>query len=316
MSRPTDITILTDSRYVAPEKIDPYVKNILFEENLVQTSLEEKGLLVRRLNWDHPHMDWTTTRYILFRSTWDYFERFPEFLKWLEAVNPQTSMINPYEIIRWNLDKHYLEDLRKQGIRIPPTRFIEKGEDGSLGEIIAGTGWKEIILKPVVSGAARHTYRFSPGDAERFEGIFHTLIAQESLMVQEFQHRVITHGEVAFMLLGGAFTHAVIKKARKGDFRVQDDFGGTVERYVPSRDEIAFAEKVVSVCDPLPLYARVDAIWDNQDQMAVTELELIEPELWFRFHPQAARTLADLVVNHMEQNTHSSSDDHAGSKEI
>ncbi len=72
-------------------------------------------------------------------------------------------MINPYEIITWNLDKHYLLDLAAAGISIPPTLFLEKGETGSLAEKVATRDWKEIILKPVVSGAARHTYRFLPG---------------------------------------------------------------------------------------------------------------------------------------------------------
>jgi hypothetical protein len=77
---------------------------------------------------------------------------------------------------------------------------------------------------------------------------------------------------------------------------VQDDFGGTVQPYQPTAEEIAFAEKVFAVCDPMPLYGRVDFVTDNEGQLAVVELEIIEPELWFRHHPPAAEVLADVLL--------------------
>ena len=45
----------------------------------------------------------------------------------------------------------------------------------------------------------------------------------------------------------------------------------------------------------LPIYARVDIFTDNNDELAVSEVELIEPELWFRNNPTAARILAQAV---------------------
>jgi hypothetical protein len=100
------------------------------------------------------------------------------------------------------------------------------------------------------------------------------------------------------VVIGGHFTHAMLKKARTGDFRVQDDFGGTLHPYVASQPEITFAEEVVSHCRQQPYYARVDAIWDNQNLLAISELELIEPELWFRFNPAAADRLADTFISY------------------
>lgn len=300
MSQPTDITILTDARYVNPERGDPYVENILLEESLVQQALEKHGLRVIRMNWDHPGMDWGSTRFVLFRSTWDYFDRFPEFRKWLERVKHQTRMINPYELIRWNLDKHYLGDLQRKEIPIPPTQFIEKGTESTLHDLVKRRGWKEIILKPAVSGGARHTYRFHSEQASAHDPIYRNLIREEAMMIQEFQAQVLTRGEAAFMLIGGVYSHAVLKKARTGDFRVQDDFGGTVARYIPAKEEIHLAEQVVALCQPTPLYARVDAIWDNLGNPLVSELELIEPELWFRFYPAAAELLAETIVKHLK----------------
>ncbi|MBN4052108.1 hypothetical protein JYT53_01250, partial [Cytophagaceae bacterium AH-315-L13] len=252
---------------------------------------------VARVDWANPNFDWSSTEVALFRTTWDYFNRFEEFSNWLNEASTKTKLINPAEQIRWNIDKHYLRDLEKKGINITPTVYIEPRETTNLQELHEKNNWNETVLKPAIAGAARHTYRLNLDNLSEYENIFQELISSETMMLQPFQYNVIEQGEVAYMLFGGKFTHAVLKVAKPGDFRVQDDFGGTVHQYDPTNEEIEFAEQAVLACDPLPAYARVDVIRNNNKQLAVTELELIEPELWFRFHPPAADKLAETVAD-------------------
>ncbi len=291
-----DITLLTDSRYVNPANPNQYVQNILAEDGLVRQALEKKGLRVTRVDWADPNFDWSSTGAALFRTTWDYFHRFNEFMRWLDRASTQTQFINPVELIRWNVDKHYLRDLQNKEIHIPQTIFVEQGETITLKELHRTTGWKETVLKPAVSGGGRHTYRLNEKNFSLYENIFQEMISNEAMMLQPFLPNVITHGEIALMVIGGKFTHAILKRARSGDFRVQDDFGGTVHSYQPANDEITFAEHVVSVCSPTPTYARVDVILDDDKRLAVSELELIEPEMWLRFFPTAAERLAEMIV--------------------
>ena len=290
-----DITILTDSRYDNPAIINDYSYNVMLEDRLLKEALERKGLKVHRTYWDNPDFDWTRTRYAIFRTTWDYFDRIEEFMPWLEKTAELTQFINPISLLKWNMDKHYLRDLQQNGIEIPDTIFIEKGEKRALSEISKDKIWTEFILKPAISGAARHTYRFSKEEIGKYETIFTSLIANESMLLQEFQKNILTKGEIALMLFGGRFSHAVLKLAKAGDFRVQDDFGGTVHNYMPTEQEIAFAEKVIQAISPLPSYARVDIFWDNQGKPVVSELEMIEPELWFRKSENAANMLASHI---------------------
>ncbi len=170
----TDITLLTDSRYVIPKEVNWYIQNILDEDHLLRSALEKRGLRIDRTNWDNAGYNWNNTRYALFRTTWDYFDRYREFLQWLDAVTAKTKLINSIELVRWNMDKHYLRDLYNNGIAIPPTLFIEPGEGRSLSEIVNDSGWNECILKPAVSGAARHTYRLNPENLEKHEAILMT----------------------------------------------------------------------------------------------------------------------------------------------
>lgn len=290
-----DVVVLTDDRYVAPENPNWYVQNILTEDGLVVKALEAKGYKVGRKSWSDPEFDWSSTKAIIFRTTWDYFDRYAEWKAWLESTSKVTQMINPYSLIQWNMDKHYLADLQSKGVNIPETHYVEIGTSTTLTALLAQKGWNECILKPCISGAARHTYRINLQNIYDHEAIFQKLIAKEAMMLQPFQKNVVERGEISLMVMGGEFTHAVLKIAKPGDFRVQDDFGGTVHEYQPSAEEITFAEKAVAACSPQPHYARVDIIRDNHDQLAVIEMEMIEPELWFRLKPEAARVLADAI---------------------
>lgn len=275
---------------------DWYAQQILTEDELLGSALKRRGLKVARKDWARKDFDWSSTRFAMFRTTWDYFHRFGEFTAWLDRVSGQTSLINSLDLVRWNMDKHYLYDLEMRGIHTTPTRFVEPGEDITLSELHTETGWMQMVLKPAVSGGGRHTYRLDPDNLEAHEPIFRQLIAKEAMLLQSFQHKILEEGEKTLMIMGGQYTHAVRKVARPGEFRVQDDFGGTVFPYVPSREEIAFAENVFACCDPGPVYGRVDLVTDNEGRLAVVELELIEPELWFRFHPPAAEVLADSLL--------------------
>ncbi len=296
-----DVVILTDRKYANTESNEKSVATVLLEDTLVSDALKKNGLKVIRKSWDDVAFDWTSTKYALFRSTWDCFERFPEFSLWLKNVSNKTQLINSENLIGWNIDKHYMQNMADAGITIPKTLFIEKGEGISLKEAYNNAienhnfSSKAFVLKPCFSGGARHTYKILPEEIVQHEAIFQNLIAEEAMMLQEFQQNIVEHGEISMMVFNGKFTNAVLKIAKPGDFRVQDDFGGSVQKYTPSQDEIDFAEKVVIAAPELPIYARVDIFKDNDGNWALAELEIFEPELWFRLYPEAANTLASCI---------------------
>jgi len=290
-----DVIILTQKEYVNPIQNDEYIQNVLSEDELVQNALEVHDLRVKRVAWDDADFDWKTTKYALFRATWDYFHRYDEFSIWLEQVSKQTTLLNSENIIRWNIDKHYLFDLHRNGIHVAETYFIDQGSSINLKNLHKQLGWKETVLKPCVSGGARHTYKLNADNLEAHESTFKALIAKEAMMLQPFQYNIVEKGEISMMVFNGEFTHAILKIAKPGDFRVQDDFGGSVHDYTPTKEEIEYAVNCVKACSEIPIYARVDIFEDNEEQIALAELELIEPELWFRNYPKAAQILANAI---------------------
>ncbi len=291
---PYDFIILTDNNFIKPPT--SATQTGWQEDTILAEALRRKGFTVGRKSWSDPEFDWSHARAAIFRTTWDYFDRFDEWKNWLKMVSSKTQLINEAELVNWNMDKHYLGELQEHGINVPETRYVEIGEKTSLTLLHEETGWTDTILKPCIAGSARHTYRLNPENLREHEDQFQELIQTEAMMLQPFQHNILTWGEISLMVIGGVCTHAVIKTAKAGDFRVQDDFGGAVSLYEPNAEEMAFAEKAVAACNTLPVYARVDIIRDNQDQLALIEIELIEPELWFRLKPEAADTLADFMA--------------------
>lgn len=296
-----DIIILTDRRYIDESKADQYSKNVYLEDNLLKEALENLGLKVSRKSWDDPQFDWSSTHFIIFRTTWDYFDRYPEFSLWLNRVSKLTTLLNSEKLIRWNIDKHYMQDLQNSGVHICETYFIEKGESASLLELVMKYELNDFVLKPCISGGSRHTYKIHRDNIHEYEDIFTELIAEEAMMLQPFQQSIVDRGEISIMVMNGKYTHAILKVAKEGDFRVQDDFGGSVYDYTPSNEEIEYAENAVKSCIEMPIYARVDVFLDNQNKLALAELELIEPELWFRNHPEAALALAKGIKNRVKQ---------------
>jgi glutathione synthase/RimK-type ligase-like ATP-grasp enzyme len=289
-----DVLLLTaDAHLAEPPPDDWYNRQIHHEERLLLDGLRAHGLQAERRAWSDPAIDWSAVRCAVLRSTWDYSERYAEFTAWLERVRRLTRLVNDPSLVTWNLDKHYLADLAAAGVNVVPTHYVEQDAKQSLQSVVAQRGWREIVFKPVVSGAARSTFRARADGLAAMEQRFAGCVAAEAMMVQPFQRDVLENGELSLVVIGGRCTHAVRKRARPGDFRVQDDHGGTVHPHAPTAGEIRFAESAVARCPAAPAYARVDAVRDAAGRLCVMELELVEPELFFRFHPPAARALAD-----------------------
>lgn len=293
-----DVALLTDRRYEAKTAAegDWYLGNILADDGLLRAALLRRGLTSVRVDWSRGDVDWSRFRCAVFRTTWDYFDRFGEFTDWLDRVQSRTQLINSVPTVRWNLDKHYLADLRSRGVPVVETVFVERGDSLPLADWLTRLGWARAVVKPCVSGAARHTYRLDGENATEIDAIVRPLLATEAFMLQPFQESIVRHGEDTLMLFDGEFTHAVRKIVRPGDFRVQDDFGGTVHDLAPTEEQIELARRAMSACDPLPAYGRADLVRDNQGRWAIMELEVIEPELWLRRCPAAAEAFAEAIA--------------------
>lgn len=293
------VILLTDPRFVR-ESPSAYVQNILLEDRLLADALQEAGAESERLSWDDARVLTDPAHALVFRTTWDYFDRFAEFSRWLGQASALRKLLNPPDLVRWNMDKHYLFDLQAAGVAVPPAIYTLPGVAAAGLEKALDMPWKEMVLKPAVSGAGRLTFRLTADELAADRPRWLALMESEPFLIQEFQEQVLTYGEVSLMFFDGQYSHAVRKQARPGEFRVQDDFGGTVAPWQPRQEETDMAFKALACCPELPVYARVDLVPSAGGVPLVQELELIEPELWMRFYPPSAGSFARSLLRAME----------------
>jgi hypothetical protein len=84
--------------------------------------LSKKGLYVVKEIWNDTAVSWDSYDLVIIKSPWDYFNLIVEFYAWLDKLsNLNVSVLNPLNIIKWNADKHYLQDIEQAGLHVTPT---------------------------------------------------------------------------------------------------------------------------------------------------------------------------------------------------
>jgi len=197
---------------------------------------------------------------------------------------------NPTPMVRWNMHKGYLIDLAARRVPVAPTVLVERGNPRSLDALLGTTGWTDVVIKPAVGGTARLAINSERVGAATANDHLTSLVANEDVVVQPYLPSSTTEGEISIVTIGGVITHAVLKRARPDDWRVQTDFGGTAELIDVDADLIEITALALAALDSTPTYARIDVVRD-QDRLVVLEMELVEPELFFRLAPHSADAL-------------------------
>ena len=234
---------------------------------------------------------------IVLRSTWDYHRVPTLFVSWLDSLaDSGRATWNPPEVARNNVDKIYLHKLKAAGIAIPKTRWLDRVDNDAIDRAMREEGWDRAVLKPRIAATAYGTFLISKGSALPDEDLAPAR-ASEALL-QEVVPEIIGHGETSIVYTGGAFSHAVVKRAKDGEFRVQQDFGGHVKAAAPSVSLLSFAASVMALVPDTCLYARVDVVESSRGPVLM-ELELIEPELYFLHVPDAASRMARLIAERL-----------------
>ena len=228
---------------------------------------------------------------VCLRSTWDYHLRWDEFRSWVGKFENPGRLWNPPSTVLWNADKLYLRDLASAGIALPRTEWFEPSDRPSVPGLLEAWGADRAVLKPRVSATAYGTHMVS-----RDRGIDTAdwpALERSGCLLQLFVPEIQSRGEISLVFLDGGFSHAVRKRPIADDFRVQADFGGSLEPATPVGDTIGFGEAVLAAAGRPWLYARVDLVETDRGPVLM-ELELIEPDLFLT--PEGAARLAEGLI--------------------
>jgi hypothetical protein len=262
------------------------------DDRLLQSALGALGIDAAPAVWDGAEERWSDYRAVVVRSCWDYHRRLDEFLAWFAVLERAgTAVWNPLPLLRWNSHKRYLTDVAARGVPVVPTRWLGRGTSVRLAELLAELAWRDAVVKPAVSASAFDTWRTAPATAAHDQAQLDRLLAAGDVMVQPLVAEVTEPGEWSLVFLGGHFSHAVLKRPRAGDYRVQWEFGGSAVSAVPGAHLVAAAERALAAAPGAALYARVDGV-EQGGRLVLMELELIEPHLFLGWSAPAAARLA------------------------
>ncbi len=281
-------------------------------------ALAERGASADAVVWDDPSVVWADYDMVVIRSTWDYAQRRTEFLAWAEQISTVTKLANPFPVVRWNTDKHYLRELDEAGVAVVPTIWLEPERHLSsraLHTRFPANG--DLVIKPAISAGSRDTGRYTAIDANsRGLAIQHAkrlLEADRTVMVQRYLNSVDTVGEQAHVFFEGSYSHSILKGAMLDGPDVAIDGVYKEERISPieaSASDVEAALNVVTTARRLLterstdvevsterfLFARVDFVKDDDGNPVLMELEMVEPSLFLGFHEGALARFADIVI--------------------
>ena len=259
-------------------------------------ALAAHGAQAVAADWHDDAVDWSAFDLVLVRSPWDYHARLDEFLAWADRAAAVSDLHNPLDVLRWNTDKRYLDDLAAHEVPTVPTRWCAPGE----AEGFAWPDGGEVVVKPTVSAGSRNTARFDLDDpAERAAAVEHlTRIGAmgKTAMVQPYVASVDDRGETAVIVIDGTISHGVRKgpmlapggEVASGLFAAEE-----LQPRTPTADETDAAHRAVAAVEArfatVPLYARVDLIAGADGAPVVLELELTEPALFLVLAPDPAQ---------------------------
>jgi glutathione synthase/RimK-type ligase-like ATP-grasp enzyme len=223
---------------------------------------------------------------------WGYHLDYGRWLALLDRAEVEHwPMINPPTLLRWNGDKAYLAELAERGISTVPTLAVEACSDADIEEARRRFGSDWLVIKPPVSASAAGTHRLGPNDDLPGDS------AGQPIIIQPLVEEIARTGEFSLMLFGGEFSHAVVKRPKAGDFRVQEYHGGvTLPCKAPPAGAVRLAQAALAAAPAKATYARVDLVPDDEGTLMIMELELIEPSLFLDHAPDGGAAFTRSIL--------------------
>ena len=254
----------------------PLRRTDAFEHDRMMTALSapfaEHGMQVVDVDWADETQDWAAYGAAIIGTTWDYWDHAEAFLQTLDTIEQVTPLFNSAGLVRWNSHKGYLKLLAEKGARLIPTLWIDAVDGDSFHAAFQTLHSDDLVFKRQVGAGADGQYRLSPQDA--LPDMPHPM------MVQPFLSMIQDEGEYSFIFIDGAFSHALLKQAKSGDYRIQSTYGGIETPITPDDADLRDASPILETLNETPLYARVDMLRGVDGRLLLMELELIEPYLY------------------------------------
>ena len=239
---------------------------------------------------------------VILKSIWGYHLYHQEFLKQALILRKKNiKLINDYNFIFWNIDKYkYLYELRHMNV-VPSTllSFKNTKKISEIKDIILQINktlnTDTLVIKPCISESGYLTFKY---DKTKNNKAIITLMQQNkqlNFIAQPYRPDILT-GELSVVMINGILLYGI--KRFSGIFTEKLDpiyvrfisLPGVIKKEVDIL-KIFFLKKF----GVFPNICRVDFLKLNTGY-EILEIELIDPDLFFRYIPDGMREKATFMI--------------------
>lgn len=285
--------------------------NLYADEAGLLDALSERGLDPRIAVWNDPGVDWSEAGIVVVRSVSDYAHNRQAFLDWTKQI---PRLLNHRDVLEWNSDKHYMQDLERMGLPVIPTTWLEPEQNLSKQQLHSRfPALSDFVVKPAVSSGVRGIGRYTANDPYQRQNAISqaaSLLAEgRSVMVQRYLEEIDVHGEISLIFFNGLMSHSVEKRAMLHPSSVTDlamheavletRLGGEGGRW-------SWGEQIRKVLheyqrqrlghDVQFLFNRVDVVPDGKGSFMIMEVSMVDADLYLLATPEALGNFADAIA--------------------
>lgn len=285
--------------------------NLYADEAGLLDALSDRGLDPRIAVWNDPSENWDEAGIVVVRSVSDYASDRRAFLEWTKRI---PRLLNHADVLEWNSDKHYMQELETMGLPVIPTTWLEPEQNLSKQQLHSRfPALSDFVVKPAVSSGVRGIGRYTANDPyQRQQAIAQaaSLLEQgRSVMVQRYLEEIDVHGEISLIFFNGLMSHSVDKRAMLHPSSVTDlamheavldtQIGGEGGRW-------AWGEQIRKVLhqyqrqrlghDVQFLFNRVDVVPDGKGSFRIMEVSMVDADLYLTATPEALGNFADAIA--------------------
>jgi glutathione synthase/RimK-type ligase-like ATP-grasp enzyme len=258
--------------------------------DLILAAGRMRGIDFEVVYWDDLELSQRGFDLAVIRTTWDYHERPDQFIAALESHERDgLRVLNPSQVVRWNMRKTYLKELGPSAIE---TIWTEKPDARVVAQAFDALDAAEVVLKPQVGGGSIRTVRLKRNawsEADLIAG------PMGPAMIQPYLRAIETEGERSLFWFGGVYSHAVRKVPADGDW-LANVAGARFVAEAPPPAAIEAAEAARARAPPDLLYVRIDLVLGDDGAWRVIEIEAIEPYLFLDFAPEGAEAFVGAIA--------------------
>jgi glutathione synthase/RimK-type ligase-like ATP-grasp enzyme len=258
--------------------------------DLILAAGRMRGIDFEVVYWDDLELSQRGFDLAVIRTTWDYHERPDQFIAALESHERDgMRVLNPSQVVRWNMRKTYLKELGPSAIE---TIWTKKPDARVVAQAFDALDAAEVVLKPQVGGGSIRTVRLKRNawsEADLIAG------PMGPAMIQPYLRAIETEGERSLFWFGGVYSHAVRKVPADGDW-LANVAGARFVAEAPPPAAIEAAEAARARAPQDLLYVRIDLVLGDDGAWRVIEIEAIEPYLFLDFAPEGAEAFVGAIA--------------------